>query len=113
LWNEADRVKKTTVTKGLPLPLRPSHVPQGLAKPASPWKQDGLSHDTVLNILIGFNKRKNNVDNISIYLSVWLLVCFSCTGKGKAVSPVTGLEWPRGFQEFKVPRFHDKGTGLW
>jgi hypothetical protein len=31
--------------------------------------------------------------------------------KGKAVSTVTGLEWPRGFQEVKVPRFHDKGTG--
>ena len=28
-------------------------------------------------------------------------------------SPVTCLEWPRGFQEFKVPRFHDNGTGWW
>jgi hypothetical protein len=28
-------------------------------------------------------------------------------------SPVTGLEWPRVFQEFKVPRFHDSGTGWW
>jgi len=28
-------------------------------------------------------------------------------------SPVTGLEWPRGFQEVKVPGFHDNGTGLW
>jgi mannitol/fructose-specific phosphotransferase system IIA component (Ntr-type) len=25
-------------------------------------------------------------------------------------SSVTGLEWPRGFQEVKVPRFHDNGT---
>ena len=25
-------------------------------------------------------------------------------------SPATGLEWPRGFQEVKVPRFHDSGT---
>ena len=32
--------------------------------------------------------------------------------KGKS-SPVTGLEWPRGFQEVKVPRFHDNGTGRW
>ena len=23
----------------------------------------------------------------------------------------TGLEWPRGFQEVKVPRLHDNGTG--
>jgi len=28
-------------------------------------------------------------------------------------SPVTGPEWPRGFQEVKVPRFHDNGTGWW
>jgi len=28
-------------------------------------------------------------------------------------SPVTGLERPRGFQEVKVPRFRDNGTGLW
>ena len=24
-----------------------------------------------------------------------------------------GPEWPRGFQEVKVPRFHDNGTGWW
>jgi hypothetical protein len=29
------------------------------------------------------------------------------------ISPVTGLEWPRGFQEVKVPRFLDNGTGWW
>ena len=28
-------------------------------------------------------------------------------------SPVTDLEWPRGFQEVKVPTFHDNGTGWW
>jgi hypothetical protein len=33
-----------------------------------------------------------------------------CVGRS---SPVTGLEWPRGFQEVKVPRFHDNGTGWW
>jgi len=33
-------------------------------------------------------------------------------GKGKAV-PFTGLEWPRGFQKDKVPRFHDNDTGWW
>jgi hypothetical protein len=32
---------------------------------------------------------------------------------GKAVSTVTGQEWPRGFQEVKVPRFHEHGTGWW
>jgi len=28
-------------------------------------------------------------------------------------SPVTGLVKPRGFQELKVPRLHDNGTGWW
>jgi len=28
-------------------------------------------------------------------------------------SPITGLAWPRGFQEVKVPRLHDNGTGWW
>jgi hypothetical protein len=28
-------------------------------------------------------------------------------------SPVTGLEWSRGFQKVKVPRLHNKGTGWW
>jgi hypothetical protein len=27
--------------------------------------------------------------------------------------PVTGLGWLRGFQEVKIPRFHDKGAGWW
>jgi len=26
---------------------------------------------------------------------------------------ITGLGWPRGFQEVKVPRLHDNGTGWW
>jgi len=37
---------------------------------------------------------------------------FPLLGKGKAV-PLGGLKWPRGFQEVKVPRFHDNGTGWW
>jgi hypothetical protein len=35
---------------------------------------------------------------------------------GKFVSlsgPVTCMEWPREFQEVKVPRFIDNGTGWW
>jgi len=27
----------------------------------------------------------------------------------KQISPITGLEWPKGFQEVKAPRIHDKG----
>jgi hypothetical protein len=29
----------------------------------------------------------------------------------REISPVTSLEWPTGFQEVKVPRFHYNGTG--
>jgi len=43
------------------------------------------------------------------------LLTFGTAIKHKSVkrysSTVTGLEWPRGFQEVKVPRFHDNGTG--
>jgi hypothetical protein len=31
----------------------------------------------------------------------------------KLKQSVTGLERPRGFQEVKIPRFHDNGTGWW
>jgi len=31
----------------------------------------------------------------------------------KKSSPVTGLDRSRGFQEVKVPRFRDNGTGWW
>jgi len=33
--------------------------------------------------------------------------------KVKLKVKVTGLELTRGFQEVKVPRFHDNGTGWW
>ena len=38
---------------------------------------------------------------------------YSCLILIKASRPVTGLEWPRGFLEVKVPRFRDNGTGWW
>ena len=31
----------------------------------------------------------------------------------KKIIPVTDLEWPGGFQEVKVPSFHDNDTGWW
>ena len=31
--------------------------------------------------------------------------------KKRYSGPVTGLEWPRVFQEVKVPRLRDNGTG--
>jgi len=35
-----------------------------------------------------------------------------CPGTRQS-NPITGLEWRRGFQEVKVPRFHDNGRGRW
>jgi hypothetical protein len=31
----------------------------------------------------------------------------------KLISPLTDLEWPRGFQEFKVTRFLENVRGWW
>jgi len=45
-----------------------------------------------------------------ISTEVSILKCFV---PKKKCSPVTGLEWPRGFQEVKVHKFHDNGTGWW
>jgi len=42
-----------------------------------------------------------------------LLKYLSATNRVKKSSSVTGLEWHRGFQEVKVPIFHDSGTGWW
>jgi len=47
-----------------------------------------------------------------------LLYCVLCVlcclvSVNQIISPVTGLERPRGFQEVNVPRFHDNGTGWW
>jgi hypothetical protein len=39
--------------------------------------------------------------------------CVSDKKLEKCSSPVTGLEWPRGFQQVKVPRFLYNYTGWW
>ena len=57
------------------------------------YDQDS-NHNLFVNFIMG------------IYVKIWL------KKKGQS-SPVTGLEWPRGFQEVKVPSFHDNGTGCW
>ena len=46
------------------------------------------------------------------YVTSWLMILLLFKSKGKAV-PFTALEWPREFQEVKVLRFHDNGTGWW
>jgi len=35
------------------------------------------------------------------------------TCKERQISPITGPEVPRGFQEVKVPRLRDNGPGWW
>jgi hypothetical protein len=42
------------------------------------------------------------------YILFWIILVFI-----KKSSPVRGLEWPRGFQEVKVPKFFDNNTGWW
>ena len=39
-------------------------------------------------------------------------ICHLLVLLGKII-PITGLDRPRGFQEVKVPRFRDNGTGCW
>ena len=58
----------------------------------------------------------SKVTKIHFYKYEHIVVKFMCEFSGcdycvLKSSPVTGLEWPRGFQEVKVPRFHDNGTG--
>jgi hypothetical protein len=66
------------------------------------------------------HKHANNVTNINQSIKEVIFVCgISCyyitkrEVKGKAVRAVTGLEWPKRFQEVKVSRFHENGTGWW
>ena len=48
----------------------------------------------------------------AVYCSMirWNVVLVLNTVKS---TPVTGLEWTKGFQEFKVPRFYNNSTGWW
>ena len=50
---------------------------------------------------------------VVVVLVQWQYYNSSSSSSSKKSSPVTGLEWPRGFQDVKVPRFHDNGTGWW
>jgi len=43
------------------------------------------------------------VNNLILYVNEISSILRHC--------PVTGLEWPRVFQEVKVPRLHDNDTG--
>ena len=51
--------------------------------------------------------------NFSPYHPSYLPLMVSDHTLKRQSSPVTGLERPRGFQQVKVPTFHDNGTGWW
>ena len=74
------------------VPLQPSIVRE---------LRDGVNYASKYGIMHDFDKLKNPQLLLSELLS------------RTVSSPVTGLEWPRVFQEVKVPRFHDSGTGWW
>ena len=48
-----------------------------------------------------------------VVLSLRSKILFSSHNNVQDSSPITGLEWPRGFQEVKVPRFCYNGPGCW
>ena len=55
-------------------------------------------------------RRRSQADKVRNYLNVDTFLSRTPVGKS---SPITGREWPRGFQDVKVPRFRDNGTGWW
>jgi len=67
--------------------------------------------------LVTFDKLNLKMEEV-FFRNVHCLSCILVTTEkilvnvGKS-SPVTGLKWPREFQEVRVPRFHDSGTGWW
>ena len=51
---------------------------------------------------------------VSLFLlCLFLLIYVNVNVNVNVNQSLTSLEWPRGFQEVKVPRFHDNGTGWW
>jgi len=50
---------------------------------------------------------------LNIVKSVLVEIVRVLSSKVKVKQSGTGLDWPRGFQEVKVPRSYDKGTGWW
>ena len=53
------------------------------------------------------NKRNQKLQNTDTFGSAHMLrkVMYS--------SPVTGLQWPKVFQQVQVSRLHDNSTGWW
>jgi hypothetical protein len=47
--------------------------------------------------------------NYSAVVVTYMVTCLNAQGMDNVIL----LEWPGGFQEVKVPRFLDNGTGWW
>jgi hypothetical protein len=50
---------------------------------------------------------------LQILMQMFPSLCIMTHRKKRQISPITGLDKPRGFQEVQVPRFFDNGTGWW
>ena len=75
---------------------------------------------------MSLNISNHMIENTHVHVCLNLIVTYvsysvrnliiwkkALVSNGRESSPVTVLEWPRGFQEVKVPRFHDNDTGRW
>ena len=71
-------------------------------------------HAACFGLYLGHPQACNTIKTLrGHFLTVSILIMLKYTvyySSGKS-SPITGLGLPRGFQEVKVPTFHENGTG--
>jgi len=100
---ELNRQTHTKLTPNVYIPwLRNSVVLQVVAD---------VSEIPAASFFRDFSHWRQQVPLKRLYHGSWRWRHLSCNTESE--SPVTGLEWPTGFQEVKVARFHDNGTGWW
>ena len=66
-----------------------------------------------LSLPIGGNEMDVAVLFVFIYIYIYIYICREREREREQSSPITGLDRPRMFQEVKVPRLRDNGTGWW
>jgi len=69
-----------------------------------------LSHFWILSFEHNVQRRFEEIVNSVTRKMIIKIIKMKYFWKCKS-SPIRGLEGPRGFQEVKVPRFRDNGTG--
>jgi len=62
--------------------------------------------------LTDWNCRQHQTDPLLCYTTS-IDGTYRIIGKVKVKQSCLDMEWPREFQEVKVPRFHENGTGWW